>query len=234
MKIRFVLCLAVAVMISAEVASAQAPSAGSAAAAAPAPKVAWTKQVRRAPESYLQLSDVAGVHQTLLDYLGIKEGDPVVIKAGEKSIAIETKVHTGDASTVLLKESLRKSLGIEEGAVALQLSPAGWSTGEPSKAPVKITKVSKPTEAFVTNNKNAIGLSYRDMMTLGAKPGMRAVVVNGDKKSVGIVFLQDRGQGTALMGKPRRDRLGIVDGPVDLTIQIVPGAAPAGEAEPEG
>lgn len=189
--------------------------------AVPAADVVVATEVRRPAREFLDYGDVIGVAPDLLTELGIKEGDPVRVEASMGTyIGVHTKILGTNKETIFAKKTIRDSLGIEDGGNHLLISAIEWSPESPLAETVTFSNVERPPLAFLIHG-DAVGVSLRRMMELGAKPGMTVFLQSANGSTRANIQLLDRGYDTIVMKETIRESLNIPEGPARVTMKVL-------------
>ncbi|MCC5874909.1 MAG: thioredoxin family protein [Candidatus Sumerlaeia bacterium] len=195
-------------------------------------------QVRRPPVAFLEHGDVIGISERAHRSLGISEGDLVEVTTPlGTSIVVPTRIHGDLEDAVFARKTIRDSLNIEDGRIALRVRPYRQAESATEASPgqqVTFTRVRRPPEAFLQYG-DVVGIAAAGLGRLGIEEGQTILLQapNGNTLAARTKIHGTEGD-TLFLKKTMRDQLGIEDGSITLAVSSVqwPSADPVTETQP--
>lgn len=193
-------------------------------------------QVLRPPVSFLEHGDVIGISQEAHTRLGIREGDLVEVTSplGTK-LVVPTRIHGNRSDTVYARKTVRDSLNIDSGMVALSLRPysANNAVSADGSGIVTFNRVRRPPESFLQYG-DVIGISATGLARLGIDEGQTILVRSpGGKTLAARTKVHGTEAETLFLKKTLRDKIEIEDGTIILSVSPVvwPTSPPVSERQ---
>lgn len=194
-------------------------------------------QVRRPSVAFLEHGDVIGISEQAHRTLGINEGDLVEVTSPlGTSIIVPTRIHGNLDDAVFARKTIRDSLNIEDGRVALRVRPYRQVNATTEAAPgqqITFTRVRRPPEAFLQYG-DVVGIAAAGLARLGIEEGQTILIQapNGNTLAVRTKVHGTEAE-TLFLKRTLRDHLRIEDGSITLAVSSVqwPTADPVTETQ---
>jgi hypothetical protein len=181
--------------------------------------------VARPPREFLDHGDVIGLSPADLATLKVETGAVVALETADGQVrAFPVRQHGNRAGTLFMKQTLRDSLGIQDGPNNLTIRTLDWPERPIKGMKVEQTRVVRPPEAFLEKG-DAVGIGLAAFRELKAKPGTRAAIRGPKGARMVTLELLDRGTGVVAMKKTLRDAIGVEEGDAKVIIEVAEGAA---------